>query len=118
MKNTAAVYKGEPKAKPNVTLLMSDETFQLLAAGKVGWISHFMNVTSTETLLIAQLDGQKAFMTGKLKTKGNMMFATKLDGVLKVRSYSHCECRYLLILLSRLSRPTPSYRLALCACSR
>lgn len=24
-------------------------------------------------------------MTGKLKTKGNMMFATKLDGVLKVR---------------------------------
>ena len=23
-------------------------------------------------------------MTGKLKTKGNMMFATKLDGVLKV----------------------------------
>lgn len=22
-------------------------------------------------------------MTGKLKTKGNMMFATKLDGVLK-----------------------------------
>jgi hypothetical protein len=27
-------------------------------------------------------------MTGKLKTKGNMMLATKLDGVLKVRSWS------------------------------
>ena len=27
-------------------------------------------------------------MTGKLKTKGNMMFATKLDGVLKVRRLS------------------------------
>ncbi|TCD60024.1 hypothetical protein EIP91_010866 [Steccherinum ochraceum] len=63
LKSTGSVYKGEAKSKPNVTILMSDETFQLLAAGK--------------------LDGQKAFMTGKLKTKGNMMFATKLDGVLK-----------------------------------
>ena len=32
-----------------------------------------------------QLDGQKAFLTGKLKTKGNMMFATKLSAVLAVR---------------------------------
>ena len=31
-------------------------------------------------------------MTGKLKTKGNMMFATKLDGVLKVRRpYFRCS---------------------------
>ncbi|KAH8100158.1 sterol-binding-like protein [Cristinia sonorae] len=63
LKTTGSVYKGESKSKPNVTILMSDETFQQLATGK--------------------LDGQKAFMTGKLKTKGNMMFATKLDGVLK-----------------------------------
>ncbi|KAJ3490829.1 hypothetical protein NLI96_g1144 [Meripilus lineatus] len=63
LKNTGSVYLGEAKPKPNVTILLSDETFQDLAAGKV--------------------DGQKAFMTGKLKTKGNMMFATKLDGVLK-----------------------------------
>jgi len=27
-------------------------------------------------------------MTGKLKTKGNIMLATKLDGVLKVSRYS------------------------------
>lgn len=26
-------------------------------------------------------------MSGKLKTKGNMMLATKLDGVLKVTNY-------------------------------
>ncbi|PCH42224.1 sterol-binding-like protein, partial [Wolfiporia cocos MD-104 SS10] len=63
MKTTGTVYKGEAKTKPNVTLILSDETLQGLAEGK--------------------LDGQKAFMTGKLKTKGNMMFATKLDGILK-----------------------------------
>ena len=37
------------------------------------------------------MDGQKAFMTGKLKTKGNMMLATKLDGVLKVRFGALCS---------------------------
>jgi putative sterol carrier protein len=42
--------------------LCSDDTFVELADGK--------------------LDGQKAFMTGKLKTKGNMMMATKLGPVL------------------------------------
>ena len=64
LKSTGSVYKGEPKTKPNVTIIMSDDTFSQLAEGK--------------------LDGQKAFMSGKLKTKGNMMFATKLDGILKV----------------------------------
>ena len=66
LKETGSVYKGEPKKKANVTIILSDETFTHLAEGK--------------------LDGQKAFMSGKLKTKGNMMFATKLDGVLKVCS--------------------------------
>lgn len=31
-----------------------------------------------------KLNAQKAFMTGALKVKGNVMLATKLDGVLKV----------------------------------
>lgn len=30
-------------------------------------------------------------MTGKLKTKGNMMFATKLDGVLKASPLRSCD---------------------------
>jgi len=63
MKKTGTVYKGKAKPKADVTLIMSDETFITLAEGN--------------------LDGQKAFMTGKLKTKGNMMMATKLDSVLK-----------------------------------
>jgi putative sterol carrier protein len=67
LKKTCTVKKGEAKSlglKQDVTIILSDETFVELADGKT--------------------TGQKAFMTGKLKTKGNMMLATKLDGVLKV----------------------------------
>ncbi|TFL03990.1 SCP2 sterol-binding domain-containing protein [Pterulicium gracile] len=63
LKKTGKVTKGPAKPKADVTLLMTDDVFQQLADGK--------------------LNGQKAFMSGKLKTKGNMMLATKLDGVLK-----------------------------------
>ncbi|TFK49994.1 sterol-binding protein [Heliocybe sulcata] len=63
MKKEGTIYKGEAKPKPDVTILLSDDTFSQLAEGKI--------------------DGQKAFLTGKLKTKGNMMLATKLDGLLK-----------------------------------
>ncbi|KAJ7650418.1 SCP2 sterol-binding domain-containing protein [Roridomyces roridus] len=65
LKKTGTVYKGEAKPKADVTIILSDDTLTDLASGK--------------------LNGQKAFMTGKLKTKGNMMLATKLDGVLKVQ---------------------------------
>jgi len=63
MKKTGTVYKGPAKPKADVTLIFDDDIFVQIASGK--------------------LDAQKAFMTGKLKTKGNIMLATKLDGVLK-----------------------------------
>ncbi|KAF7374964.1 Fatty acid-binding protein [Mycena sanguinolenta] len=66
LKKTGTIYKGPAKPKADVTIILSDETLNDLATGK--------------------LNGQKAFMTGKLKTKGNMMLATKLDGVLKAAS--------------------------------
>ncbi|WVO18471.1 hypothetical protein L204_106188 [Cryptococcus depauperatus] len=62
LKNEGNVTKGAAK-KPDVTITLSDDTFLGLADGKV--------------------NAQKAFMTGSLKVKGNVMLATKLDGVLK-----------------------------------
>eukprot|EP00834_Sanchytrium_tribonematis_P007395 NODE_661_length_4933_cov_0.690112.p3 type:complete len:209 gc:universal NODE_661_length_4933_cov_0.690112:1071-445(-) len=47
----------------DVVIKISDDDFALLAIGK--------------------LDGQKAFMSGKLKAKGNIMLTTKLTQVLK-----------------------------------
>ncbi|KAI8444582.1 sterol-binding protein [Phakopsora pachyrhizi] len=62
-KKEAQVYKGTTKTKADVTIDVSDDTFQTIADGK--------------------LTGQKAFMSGQLKVKGNIMLATKLDTVLK-----------------------------------
>ncbi|EIW72174.1 sterol-binding protein [Tremella mesenterica] len=62
LKEQGKVTKG-PAKKPDCTMTLSDDTFMSLADGK--------------------LNGQKAFMTGALKVKGNVMLATKLDGVLK-----------------------------------
>lgn len=82
MKKEAKVYKGKAKPKADITLIMSDETFVQLAVGNVCllllryWLIY---------LQCPQLNGQMAFMTGKLKTKGNVMLATRLGGALEVR---------------------------------
>jgi len=65
MKKTGTVYKGSANPKADVTLLLSDASLVDLASGK--------------------LNGQKAWMTGKLKAKGNLMLATKLDGVISMK---------------------------------
>jgi len=68
LKQQGTIYRGPVRApaKAGVALLMSDDTFEQLSSGK--------------------LDGQKAFMTGKLKTKGNVMLATKLGPILETAS--------------------------------
>ncbi|PKS07666.1 hypothetical protein jhhlp_006272, partial [Lomentospora prolificans] len=62
LKEKGEVFKGLP-AKPTVTLVLSDENFGKLVAG--------------------QANAQKLFMGGKLKLKGDMMKATRLEPVLK-----------------------------------
>lgn len=81
--------KGKAPAgtKADVTITMDDETFVDLASGKVCSSFEFGPHTcgAHAHRSSVQLNGQKAFMSGKLKTRGNIMLATKLDGVLKVR---------------------------------
>jgi len=65
MKKTGMVHKGSAKPKADVTIILSDETLVDLASGKS--------------------NGQKAYMTGKLKVKGNLMLATKLDSLISMK---------------------------------
>ena len=65
LKHKGEVLLGKPPAgiKSDIVVSVGDDTFADMVAGKV--------------------NGQKAFMTGKLKVKGNMMLATRIDTVLK-----------------------------------
>ncbi|KAH8902689.1 sterol-binding-like protein [Coniochaeta sp. PMI_546] len=62
LKNTGTVGKGLGE-KPTVTLSLSDADFANLVSGKG--------------------NAQRLFMSGKLKIKGDIMKATKLDPILK-----------------------------------
>ncbi|KAI8901907.1 SCP2 sterol-binding domain-containing protein [Globomyces pollinis-pini] len=63
LKNKGTVVTGTGPTKADIIIAVGDQDFVNMASGK--------------------LNGQKAFMTGKIKIKGNMMLATKLDSVLK-----------------------------------
>ncbi|XP_053405726.1 peroxisomal multifunctional enzyme type 2-like isoform X2 [Mercenaria mercenaria] len=59
-----AIYQGKPKSgKADCTIVISDDDFVDLVSGK--------------------LNGQTAFMQGKMKLKGNMMLAQKLGDLFK-----------------------------------
>ncbi|KAF9959164.1 hypothetical protein BGZ72_010199 [Mortierella alpina] len=62
---TGSIVKGPAKApkKADITIDITDQDFVDLAQGKA--------------------NGQKLFMSGKIKAKGAVMLATKLDAVLK-----------------------------------
>ncbi|KAK0643066.1 SCP-2 sterol transfer family protein [Cercophora newfieldiana] len=62
LKNKGEVAKGLPE-KPTVTLSLSDADFGSLVAGKA--------------------NAQRLFMSGKLKIKGDVMKATKMEPILK-----------------------------------
>jgi len=64
LKETGSVAKGEAPAgkKADVTLSMSDENFGKMVSGKT--------------------KAQNLFMSGKLKIKGNVMKATKMEPIL------------------------------------
>lgn len=55
--------KGAPPKKASVTLSLSDDDFGKLVTGKA--------------------NAQKLFMSGKLKVKGDVMKATKMEPILK-----------------------------------
>ncbi|KAH7138648.1 SCP2 sterol-binding domain-containing protein [Dendryphion nanum] len=65
LKETGSVGKGVAPAgkKANVTLILSESDFAQLVAGKA--------------------NAQKLFMSGKLKVKGDVMKATKMEPILK-----------------------------------
>ena len=69
-KKQGTVHAGKSNDKPDAVLNMSEGTFMAMANGS--------------------LNGQKAFMAGKLKIKGSMGLAMKLqpilDAVLQVKS--------------------------------
>lgn len=55
-----------PAQRPDITIIVKDDDFALLASG--------------------QLNGQQAFMKGQVQVRGNMIMAMKLDRVLKTLS--------------------------------
>jgi putative sterol carrier protein len=81
-----ALYKGKIKVKPSVSITIKDNDFIDLASGKLNgkcsiWVVITMSINGV--LITCFPIGQKAYMTGKLKARGQLMLAMKLDSVFK-----------------------------------
>lgn len=79
------LYKGKGKVKPSVSITIKDNDFIDLASGKLNgklYISGSQYHDRQSLIFVLHL-GQKAYMTGKLKARGQLMLAMKLDSVFK-----------------------------------
>lgn len=84
VKNEGKVVRGKGNVKADAILSLKDDDFVDLAQGKLNgtccivvyWINPFL-------IFGCFLLGQKAYMSGKLKIKGQIMLAMKLDNVFK-----------------------------------
>ncbi|SCV73588.1 BQ2448_7514 [Microbotryum intermedium] len=102
LKKEGTVYQGNAKPKADVTISLDNDTFQQVspniphqptrrtaARAPMSFTTIFVDTNLSLLHLVfpqladGKLNGQKAFMSGKLKVKGNIMLATKLDTVLK-----------------------------------
>ena len=81
--NGGAIYEGNPKegAKAGVTLTLDDDNMVKLVGGSLN-PQQVRNqaVSHSESSHSVQF---QAFMSGKLKIKGNIMLTQKLQGLLK-----------------------------------
>jgi 3-hydroxyacyl-CoA dehydrogenase/3a,7a,12a-trihydroxy-5b-cholest-24-enoyl-CoA hydratase len=78
LKNAAGdVYEGEPKngVKATTTMTLNDEDFVKMASGKLNGQQVRIFVHKFQPTLI------QAFMSGKLKIKGNIMLSQKIGQI-------------------------------------
>lgn len=82
LKKAGVVVKGKGATKADAIISISDADFVQLATGKLnGKLIWYIKKIGNGVLIC--FVGQKAYMSGKLKIKGQMMLATKLDTVFK-----------------------------------
>ncbi|KAJ1654615.1 hypothetical protein IWQ61_005488 [Dispira simplex] len=84
----ASAVQDGAQGTPDTTLIVEDADLIRIATG--------------------QLNGQQAFMTGKLKLKGNMMLSLKLDGVFRVAKTLTSEVTVSTVDTPNAARPALS----------
>ncbi len=77
LKTKGVLTVGAASPKADIVIAVSDADFVNLASGKLNGQKAFMTYVDFTRLLI------RILFSGKIKIKGNMMLATKLDSVLK-----------------------------------
>lgn len=80
--NHGSVIQGKGLDRADTVIMIADEDFVSLAKGKLN--GNILCKKNTKWYIYNfHAIGQKAFMLGKLKIKGQMILATKLDTIFK-----------------------------------